>query len=661
MTWEFMDQLLLLSGAFWPPDPICPYWLPSLGAGIFVMMVGTAWSDLLGGLSNKKQLRLAEVLKPYYDLYEIEQATQNYIPTRYRKIGPDSESSPEPSQARDEDSQQLIPYLLDAVDTDQQTHFLILADSGIGKTTFMLNLFQTCAFDKKYQHTVELFPLRDPNTMSAVGRLKQRSDTFLLLDGLNEDPEAIVNYETRLAEVIKQTQGFAKVIITCRTRFFSNELHLPIEAYLQQPLNGTPRPFTCIYLSTFSTEEVRRYIKKKYSVWNRNKRRRAMEIIEQAPRLMEQPLLLSFAEELLDGQRSYQYTFQVYEDLVATWIARTAYPQPANKRVAFQKSLYDLMVDLSIQLYHKHHGRERLFLSEEEVRTLVQKHNLRPEELQADGRSLLNYYTNQGYKFTHNSIMEYFLAQEAYYSTEFLQQVSFAGLDQAQRFLLEMIIANDLIKVEGGHYLMGKSDQQVRKQVDDFLMARYPVTVGQYQVFCVATDRELPEAPAWGWEFEAPILKISWEDAQAYCRWLSTLTGHLFRLPTEAEWEFAARGGRKNRRHTYAGHKSLNQVGWFGKNSERKTHPVGQKQPNELGIYDLSGSVWEWCQDWYILDHSQMTEELPDEQTSPGRSIRGGSWLNHESSCRVEMRGFSDPENRSNIIGFRVIAEMPTV
>lgn len=638
------------------------HWLTCLGAGGLVLMVGTAWSDLLGGLSNKKQLRLAEVLKPYYDLYEIEQATQHYIPTRYLRVAHDRAEGPEPGAAQEQDSQKLIPYLLEEHAAEAGGHVLVMADSGIGKTTFMLNLYQTCAFDKKYQRPVELFPLRDPDTMRAVAELPHRHELTLLLDGFNEDPKAIANYETRLRELIEQTQGFGQVIITCRTRFYSQQLEAPFEAYLQELNQETEQPFATIYLSTFSEEEVRRYIKKKYSVWNRNKRRRAMEIIDQAPHLMEQPLLLSFAEDLLDGQRRYQHTYEIYEDLVTTWIARAAYPQATERREWFQQALYDLMLELSTALYHKHHGGQRLFLTEQEVLTLISHYDLKPEEIRADGRSLVNYYTNQGYKFTHNSIMEYFLAQEAYQNPAFLQVASFAGLDQAQRFLLEMMLVQDLVKVEGGVFLMGKADQPVRLPVDDFFMARYPVTNAQYRLFCAATERALPEAPSWEPADDLPVVKVSWADAQAYCRWLSSLTGHRFRLPTEREWEFAARGGRKNRRQPYAGSKHLDQVAWYGKNAQRHPHPVGQKAPNELGLYDLSGQVWEWCQDWYALDlEAPAAKAEPTPRESPGRAIRGGSWLNHESSCRVEMRGFSDPLNHSNIIGFRIIAEMPAL
>lgn len=657
MIWEITDQTTL-GWIAWPP--LLPEWdwMLTLLAGPMLLMVGAAWSDLLGGLSNKKQMRLAEVLKPYYDLHEIEQATQNYIPTRYLRLGP-GQASHAPAAAQPDESRKLIPFLLERDLSEEVSQVLVMADSGIGKTTFMLNLYQTCAFDKKYQRPVELFPLRDPETMKLVAALPKREQLTLLLDGFNEDPQAITNYETRLQAIIEQTKGFGQVIITCRTRFFSNELSQPIEVYLQQADTEAHRAFVSFYLSTFSEEEVRRYIKKKYSVWNRNKRRRAMEIIDQAPHLMEQPLLLSFAEDLLDGQRSYRHTYEIYEDLITTWIARAAYPQPPERRERFQQSLYDLMLDLSMALYHKHHGGEGLFLSEGDVLALIERHNLRSEEIRADGRSLFNYYANQGYKFTHNSIMEYFLAQEAYHNPDFMREVSFAGLDQAQRFLLEQMITHDMAQVEGGYFLMGKADQQVRKQVDDFFMARTPVTMAQYQLFCEAKGHEWPGEPTWGFQADLPMVQVNWEDAQAYCRWLSSLTGHLFRLPTEKEWEYAARGGRKNRRHPYAGGKQLDQVAWYGKNSERHPHPVGQKQPNELGIYDLSGQVWEWCQDWYQLELGAIDRESVD--ASPGRTIRGGSWLNHESSCRVDMRGFSDPNNRSNIIGFRIIAEVPEI
>lgn len=153
-----------------------------------------------------------------------------------------------------------------------------------------------------------------------------------------------------------------------------------------------------------------------------------------------------------------------------------------------------------------------------------------------------------------------------------------------------------------------------------------------------------------------PVEMVSWNDIQAFLKKINArYPGQNYRLPTEAEWEYAARGGHKagNTYYTYAGSNSLNEVAWHGGNSGDKTHPVGTKKANPLGLHDMNGNVWEWCQDTYkpyACDRNNKAE-------GSYRVLRGGSWLiNYPQFCRVAYRGYSDPTNRSNYRGFRLAA-----
>ena len=151
-----------------------------------------------------------------------------------------------------------------------------------------------------------------------------------------------------------------------------------------------------------------------------------------------------------------------------------------------------------------------------------------------------------------------------------------------------------------------------------------------------------------------PVVGISWHDAVAYCEWLSKQTGQTYRLPTEAEWEYAARGGKESKGFYYAGSNELDEVGWYNENSEAKTQPVGEKKPNELGLYDMSGNVWEWCQDWYG-DYPQGTLRDPKgPDTGQYRVLRGGSWHYYVSYCRLPLRFHYGPTGRVNGFGFRL-------
>lgn len=153
-------------------------------------------------------------------------------------------------------------------------------------------------------------------------------------------------------------------------------------------------------------------------------------------------------------------------------------------------------------------------------------------------------------------------------------------------------------------------------------------------------------------------MNISWFGAFEYCAWLSKKTGKPYRLPTEAEWEYAARGSEKSKGYLYAGSDDLDKVGWYESNSGSKTHPVGQKQPNELGLYDMSGNVWEWCGDWYEEDYYGQSKGAKDPQgpsSSMSRVVRGGSWFDDPRYCRCSDRDDVRPEYRGVILGFRLV------
>ena len=146
-----------------------------------------------------------------------------------------------------------------------------------------------------------------------------------------------------------------------------------------------------------------------------------------------------------------------------------------------------------------------------------------------------------------------------------------------------------------------------------------------------------------------PMYYVSWEDCQEFISKLNALTGKNFRLPTEAEWEFAVRGGNKSRGYKYSGSNTLSNVAWYDDNSSYKTHPVATKAPNELGIYDMSGNVWEWCSDWYD-DYSSSSQYNPTGPNSGSRRvIRGGSWFIYAWSCRVSNRDGNYPSIHGNI------------
>ena len=154
---------------------------------------------------------------------------------------------------------------------------------------------------------------------------------------------------------------------------------------------------------------------------------------------------------------------------------------------------------------------------------------------------------------------------------------------------------------------------------------------------------------------DLPVEQVSWEDCHEFIGRLNALTGLNFKLPTEAQWEYAARGGNLSKGYKYSGSNNLGEVGWYESNSGNCTHRVGEKQPNELGLYDMSGNVWEWCEDWsggYIV--TSQRDPLGAASGS-NRVDRGGSWGNEARYCRVSYRDSGTPGDRYGNLGFRLV------
>ena len=247
--------------------------------------------------------------------------------------------------------------------------------------------------------------------------------------------------------------------------------------------------------------------------------------------------------------------------------------------------------------------------------------------------------------------------------------------------------SDNMVYVEGGTFMMGSnagSDDEKPVHsvtVNSFYISKYEVTVGEFEKFIKATGYKTDaekEGFSYIWtgsnwdkqngvnwrcgvsgerrrenEKNHPVIHVSQNDAKAYTEWAGG------RLPTEAEWEFVARGGNKSKGYKYSGSDNIDEVAWYNNNSNSKTHEVGTKAPNELGIYDMSGNVWEWCQDWYSENYYGSSPSNNPEGPSSGtyRVLRGGSWGNNVDNCRSAVRGRINPVVRFYDGGFRLVQD----
>ena len=252
----------------------------------------------------------------------------------------------------------------------------------------------------------------------------------------------------------------------------------------------------------------------------------------------------------------------------------------------------------------------------------------------------------------------------------------------------------DMVWLPGGTFTMGQDDSPFDEEkpahsvcLDTFSVGQYPVTFGKYERFCEATGRKMPDDRGGG-RGEMPVINVDWTDAQAYCAWLSKQTGEQYQLLTEAQWEYACRGGNPGKYRFWDNEGQLEAYAWYGRSASGKTHPVGEKRPNDWHLYDMHGNVDEWVSDWYSQSYYEQlagatrsgasgtpsgasgtasgsgqnpsdSEQAPSENPSGPESgsyrvVRGGSWLGDADDCRSACRNGYDPGGRGSALGFRL-------
>lgn len=230
------------------------------------------------------------------------------------------------------------------------------------------------------------------------------------------------------------------------------------------------------------------------------------------------------------------------------------------------------------------------------------------------------------------------------------------------------LIAN-MILIPTGEFLMGSPDgvggfdehPQHKVYLDAFYIDKYQVTVAQYREFCKASGSDIPEQPEWSTD-QHPVVNVTWDEAEAYCKWAGT------RLPTEAEWEKAAHGGTETKYSFgnnavegevlgFGGTDILADFAWYANNSNSQAHPVGQKKPNQYGLYDMHGNVWEWVSDWYDDDYYKNSPAKNPKGPDSGayRGLRGGAWGHDHDGLRAADRDWGVPGFTDDDGGFRCV------
>ena len=335
---------------------------------------------------------------------------------------------------------------------------------------------------------------------------------------------------------------------------------------------------------------------------------------------------------------------------------------------------FDFQYSFPLKVTFSDYGYEKLTEGATYSMTLVDASVLSQQQLQ----QLMQQMTQRQNVETEKPV--YYEIDSTAVDTAYVDSVAVDTLEEQQYTSYNVLpvtvngVTFNMIKVEGGTFTMGATSEHKSSRIDE--KPTHQVTLSSYYIGETEVTQALWKAvmgnnPSKFKGDDLPVETVYWNDCQTFIRKLNSLTSRKFRLPTEAEWEFAARGGNKSRRTQYSGSKKIDDVAWYWKNSgdkylsgdwnwdkiktnNSKTHPVKSKKANELGIYDMSGNVWEWCQDWYG-SYSRYAQRNPTGPSSgSSRVYRGGAWDEIASCVRSACREKISPDYRYHGLGLRL-------
>lgn len=422
-------------------ESLIPY--SELILGIILTLLFPIWKGGKSLYTYFQQRRLTNDLHPFYTQYEIKKATQYFVPTKCQNVAPSREQEPRQTHAF-ATKEKLIPFFIEKVfnaDREADRFYILLADSGMGKTTFMINLYLKYIKQFHRGYKIKLLPLGFPNIDEEIDKIEdaEKEKTILLLDAFDEDNKAVEDYVGRLSEIVKKVWRFRVVVMTCRTQFFPSEDEEPRETGIMTFTDGGGEHiFRKLYISPFDDSDIKKYINKKYSIIEFKKKSKSFHIVQQSPNLMVRPMLLSYIDDLLESSHDFEYTYLIYNELINKWIDREAKRIATNKREPFKNELFKFSKDIALNIYQNRKDRNGLFVSGDEFKKFAEKHHIKLAEIEMKSRSLLNRDAKGMYKFSHKSILEYFLAIECFNNPAFEKEFVYEGMEQVELFYNEL-------------------------------------------------------------------------------------------------------------------------------------------------------------------------------------------------------------------------------
>ncbi len=600
---------------------------------------------------------------------------------------------------------------------DGSHQMFLLAEAGAGKTSLLLmvKLMQLAGFWPNGCRC-ELFRLgRD--SLAQIAAVDGKSDTILLLDGLNEDCAARNRIGGRLLELLEAGWDFRRVIIACRTHFFPDVISVPSGHLIIRGLAGYNCPV--LHLSPLDDRQVQELVRRRLS-WSGSgylglqsfgaakQRTRALQLLDQIEELRQRPLLLQQIETLLEAadERRHWNCYTLYEVLLKHWLERKLRALQEQHQTGVRLPERAEMFNACVRVAR--------WLEEQCCQEIAEKalwellcedaNTCWLDRFEPDHCSLFCKTSERTFRFRHPTFREFllayalvndrqplpFLVRATDQLVRFLElaggmdphrcRLDFSGFnllryadchgtlffwqDQLSRKGGRPPLAGpEMVILPGGRFRMGDIAGQGPEnahpahevELDSFGIGRCPVTFADFDEFCLSTGRARPKDEGWGRD-RRPVINVSWQDATDYCEWLTRQTGRNYRLPTEAEWEYACRAG-SNAAYCFGDdEEQLDRWAWHVRNSDRQTQPVGGREPNAWGLHDMHGNVWEWCGDWYAKDFytAHPLRNPAGAEQGAGRVLRGGSWDSSAKFVSSYFRFCLSPGLRIVRAGFRV-------
>jgi hypothetical protein len=428
--------------------PLPENWVYSLilfiGASFVPFIIGsiTPFTRLLAFISEarNRQILLSRVSQGSYDKETILQSTQFYISPKCSNIDPAQEEEVRQAlMATRESLFEKIDYFIDH--GTSKRHLLILADSGTGKTSFVLNYY-AYSLRRRKRKAPNLF-LVYLGFKDADERLRlheNKNETIVFLDALDEDTKAIVNHRIRIRELMDICREYRRVIITCRTQFFPSDEEVPVEtgvAILGPRKAGEKGvyEFWKLYLSPFDENDINRYLQRRFPIWQLRERKKARELAFQVKSLSARPMLLAHIPDVVKTISSVTQTFQLYQLMVSAWLEReSSWVQKSDLKE------YSELLSVNLYIYREHRGMERI--PYDELVKLAHDWSIDLSQWQLSGRSLLNRDAQGNYKFAHRSIMEFLFVNRLIEGDSNCSGIILS--DQMKSFLLEQIVPESI-------------------------------------------------------------------------------------------------------------------------------------------------------------------------------------------------------------------------